>query len=122
VIDDGPAEPVVEEGGAEFRRTWVRRSRAEMEAVGELLSAVAREMLDPGLALYPTPIPEHCSRCAYRPPCLAMTQGTDVGAILSADYQTRAPDDPEEGRLGGGSWSMNRGAAPPPKWRSPPPS
>ena len=92
-----------------------------MAAVGEHLFAEAAEMLDAGLALYPTPAPESCGRCDYRSPCLAMNQGTDVGAVLATDYQPRDPNRPEEGRLGGGTWSMNRGAAPPPRWRAPPP-
>ncbi|MCA1844062.1 MAG: hypothetical protein LC792_12935, partial [Actinobacteria bacterium] len=115
------AEAVVQESGDWFRRTWIRRTRAEVEGVGERLSAEALDMLDPTLALYPSPSPEHCGPCHYRAPCLAMNEGVDPGRILAAAYQQRNFDRPEEGRLGGGSWSMNRGAAPPPQWRKPPP-
>jgi len=120
VTHAGSPPPVVQEEGDRFRRTWIRRTRPEIETVGDRLWAEALEMLDPAVALYPTPAPESCSRCAYRPPCLAMNQGTEVGPILEADYDPRDPQGPEEGRLGGGSWSMNRGAAPPAQWRSPP--
>jgi hypothetical protein len=113
-------EVVVEEGGGWFRRTWIRRSRIEIGAVGERLSAEALDMLDPGLRLYPSPTPEHCGRCDFRAPCLAMNEGADVEAVLDVGYQPHREPGPEEGRLGGGSWSMNRGAAPPPRWRSPP--
>lgn len=113
-------EVVVEEGGGSFRRTWIRRSRVEVAAVGERLSAEALDMLDPGLRLYPSPTPEHCGRCDFRAPCLAMNEGNDVEAVLAEGYQLHREPGPEEGRLGGGSWSMNRGAAPPPRWRSPP--
>lgn len=102
------------------RRTWIRRTRAEVEGVGERLSAEAIDMLDADLTLYPSPSPEHCGPCRYRAPCLAMNEGNDPGPILAAGYQQREFDRPEEGRLGGGSWSMNRGAAPPPQWRKPP--
>ncbi|HKY74929.1 MAG TPA: hypothetical protein VJS45_02225 [Acidimicrobiia bacterium] len=115
------AEAVVEESGEWFRRTWIRRTRAEVQSVGDRLSAEVLDMLDPNLALYPSPSPEHCAPCYYRAPCLAMNEGADPAPILTADYRPREFDRPEEGRLGGGSWSMNRGAAPPPQWRKPPP-
>ena len=115
------AEAVVQESGDWFRRTWIRRSRAEVEGVGDRLSAQALDMLDPNLALYPSPSPEHCGPCHFRAPCLAMNEGHDPGPILTTTYQQRDFDRPEEGRLGGGSWSMNRGAAPPPQWRKPSP-
>jgi hypothetical protein len=115
------AEAVVQEGGDLFRRTWIRRTRAEVDGVGARLSAEALDMLDPELAIYPSPGPENCGPCYYRAPCLAMNEGADPAPILAAAYQQRDFDRPEEGRLGGGSWSMNRGAAPPPQWRKPPP-
>lgn len=115
------AEAVVQESGDWFRRTWIRRTRAEVDGVGARLSAEALDMLEPGLALYPSPSPEHCGPCYFRAPCLAINEGNDPGPILAAGYQQREFDRPEEGRLGGGSWSMNRGAAPPPQWRKPPP-
>lgn len=118
------AVEVQEDPGGWFRRTWIRRTRTEVDSVGERLSAEAREMLTPSLALYPSPTPEHCGRCHYRTPCLAMNEGGDVEAVLAAAYRLRDAGGPAEGRLGGGTWSMNRGAAPPPQWRSPrmPPS
>ena len=111
----------MQESGDWFRRTWIRRTRAEVDGVGARLSAEALDMLEPGLALYPSPSPEHCGPCYFRAPCLAINEGNDPGPILAAGYQQREFDRPEEGRLGGGSWSMNRGAAPPPQWRKPPP-
>jgi hypothetical protein len=121
VMQAGPADAVVQEAGDWFRRTWIRRTRAEVEGVGERLSAEAIDMLDPTLTLYPSPSPEHCGSCHYRAPCLAINEGADVAAVLAAGFIERDLDQPEEGRLGGGTWSMNRGAAPPPQWRKPPP-
>jgi hypothetical protein len=111
-----PDEVVVEEGGGMFRRTRIPRSRAELDALAERLAMEALDMTDPGLVLYPTPSVAHCSACEYRAPCLAMNESGDVEAVLSADYRTRPPDLPAEGRLGGVTWSMNRGAAPPRPW------
>ena len=109
-------EVVVEEGGAMFRRTWIPRSRAALDDLGRRMAAEALEMLDADLALYPTPTATHCAACDYRAPCLAMNEGVDARAILKTNYRVRPPEAPEEGRLGAVTWSMNRGAAPPPQW------
>jgi hypothetical protein len=111
-----PNEVVVEEGGGMFRRTYIPRGEAELAVLGRNLAGEALDMIDPDLAVYPTPA-AHCSECAFRPPCLALQQGADAEAILAAGYRPRPPEVPEEGRLGGLTWSMNRGAAPPPRWR-----
>jgi hypothetical protein len=113
-----PTEVVVEEGGDIFRRTRIPRSRAALEDFARRLAAEARDMLDPRLPLYPTPAPEHCAVCDFRVPCLALNEGGDADAILASGYRTRPPEAPEEGRLGAVTWSMNRGAAPPPQWRN----
>ncbi len=120
-VEDGPAEVMVQEGGGGwFRRTWIPRTRPEVKAVADNLFAEAREMLDRGLPLYPSPTPEHCAVCEYRAPCRAMNEGGDVETVLTEAYRLRDTAGTGEGRLGGGSWSMNRGAAPPPQWRNPP--
>ena len=111
-----PEEVVVEEGGGMFRRTRIPRRRAELDALAERLAMEALDMTDPELVLYPTPSVAHCSVCQYRAPCLAMNEAGDVEAVLAAGYRVRPPDVPEEGRLGGVTWSMNRGAAPPRQW------
>ena len=71
------------------------------------------EMLAPDLVIEPTPEWSHCARCAFRAPCIAMNRGDDPGALLATRYRARGPDVLEEGRLGGVSWGMGRGAAPP---------
>jgi hypothetical protein len=113
-----PPEIVVEEGGGMFRRTRIPRSRAALDDLGRRLATEALEMLDAALPLYPTPAPEHCSACDFRAPCLAMNEGADADAILAATYRVRPPEAPEEGRLGAVTWSISRGAAPPPQWRN----
>jgi hypothetical protein len=111
-----PTDVVVEEGGDMFRRTRIPRSAAELEGLGRNLGQEALEMASPHLIPYPTP-GGHCTDCVYRPPCLALQEGNDAGIILTADYQVRPDEVPEEGRLGAVTWSMNRGAAPPAHWR-----
>ena len=66
-----------------------------------------------GLVVYPNPSVAHCVPCAYREPCIALNMGVDPTAILAERYRDRGPEEVEEGRLGGVSWSMNRGARPP---------
>jgi hypothetical protein len=107
---------VVEEGGGMFRRTRVPRTRAALDDLGRRLATEALEMLDPEPTLYPTPAPEHCGVCDFRSPCLAWNEGADAEAIVKTNYRVRPPEAPEEGRLGAVTWSMSRGAAPPPQW------
>jgi len=105
------------EGTEAFRRTRIRRGEAELAAAGADLAAEAGTATRTDLEIYPSPEPGVCARCAYRPPCLVLNQGGDLSAELSRSYQHRAPEPVQEGRLGGVTWSMNRGAAPP-RWPS----
>ena len=97
------------------RRTVVPTSPAAKAAAAARLGAAIVEMLDPELDVRPTPAWSHCSRCWFRAPCLAWQAGDDreARALLSRSYRPRPPDVLEEGRLGGVSWSVGRGAAPP---------
>lgn len=110
-----PGERLHAEGTEAFRRTRIRRGDAELAAAGAGLAAEARTAASTDLAIYPNPEPEICARCSYRSPCLALNHGGDATAELLGSYQHRAPEPVQEGRLGGVTWSMNRGAAPP-RW------
>ncbi|MGH8974249.1 MAG: hypothetical protein ACRD0C_13750 [Acidimicrobiia bacterium] len=114
--EETPTEVVVEEGGDMFRRTRIPRSADELAALGRNLGQEALEMADPYLMAYPAP-GGHCTDCVYRRPCVALQEGEDAGAILGLEYRLRPEEVPEEGRLGAVTWSMSRGAAPPPHWR-----
>ena len=96
-----------------FRRTAVSRTAVEKEGAARRLGRQVLEMLAPDLVVEPTPEWSHCARCAFRLPCIAMNRGEDPRAILATRYRARGPDVLEEGRLGGISWGMGRGAAPP---------
>jgi hypothetical protein len=98
-----------------IRRTVVARSDVEKARAASRLGRTALEMLAPDLAIEPTPEWAHCSRCSFRTPCMAMNRGEDARAMLMTQYRPRGPDVLEEGRLGGVSWGMGRGAAPP-RW------
>ncbi|MEJ7585023.1 MAG: hypothetical protein WKF43_13305 [Acidimicrobiales bacterium] len=96
-----------------FRRSVVPLARATIESAGRQLGTEALEMLDPGLSVYPNPDPGHCGACPFLDPCTAMFEGQDAEVILARSFRPRPADEVQEGRLGGATWSMGRGAAPP---------
>lgn len=110
-----PRERVRAEGTDGFRRTRILRGEAELALAGGSLVAEARAVTGRDLEIYPSPAPEICRPCPYRAPCLVLNEGGDVAAELSRSYRRRPAEQIEEGRLGGVTWSMNRGAAPP-RW------
>ncbi|MGH4019470.1 MAG: hypothetical protein ACRDT0_09590 [Pseudonocardiaceae bacterium] len=110
-----PRDRVRIEGTDWFRRTRITRSDSELAVAGTNLAAEARAATSPDLAVYPSPAEDVCRDCLYRPPCLAMNESGDAAEVLATSYRHRPPEPIEEGRLGGGTWSMNRGAAPP-RW------
>lgn len=113
VEHDEPSGPrLVVEGNGAFRRVRIRRSPAEITEAGARIAAQVREMADPSLALYPDPTPHNCARCGFRRPCITMSEGGDVGALLAQDYRHRRPaEEVEEGRLGGGLGTGRGGIA-----------
>jgi hypothetical protein len=83
-----------------FRRTHIPRNELEIDRRGAAVALEMQDMTDPSVRIYPNASWENCSGCAYRPPCLAMSQGTDEGPILGAAYRKRVSEDFEPGRLG----------------------
>jgi len=108
--------PVEQHAGPGFRRTWLRHHPDEVAAAGQRLARDVAEMARPDLAVYPEPSDQHCPACLYLAPCLALRAGTQPSL---SEYRPRPPDGPREGRLGGRSWSLGRGAAPPKFRRGP---
>ena len=97
----------------ELRRTVVPCTTTEKRNAAARLGATVRAMLDPSVSLDPTPSWTHCAWCAFRAPCLRWNRGEEASDLLAEHYRERPPDLLEEGRLGGTSWGMGRGAAPP---------
>jgi hypothetical protein len=83
-----------------FRRTQMPRAELEIERHGTAVALEMQDMTDQAVRIYPNPSWEHCSSCAYRPPCLAMTQGIDERPTLQESYRKRVGEDFELGRLG----------------------
>ena len=108
-----PENRVEQRGNETFRRTQIARSQKEVESAGRQVALEALEIIDSKLRLYPNPMWVNCSRCDFRQPCRAMYEGADAAAILSTFYRKRSDDEFEPGRLGGSTFSMDRGAIPP---------
>ncbi|MEO7196590.1 MAG: PD-(D/E)XK nuclease family protein [Pseudonocardiaceae bacterium] len=83
-----------------FRRTHIPRTELEIDRYGIAVALEMQDMTDSSLRIYPNPSWEHCQSCAYRSPCLAMTQGVDERPILKDSYRKRTGNDFELGRLG----------------------
>lgn len=108
-----PEQRVTQRGSAFFRRTAIARSQTELENAGKQIALEAVEIAHPEVTVYPNPIWEYCYACPYRTPCVAMTQGADASSVLAAAYRKRADNEFEPGRLGGSTWSIDRGSVPP---------
>jgi hypothetical protein len=103
--------PIAQSTAGLVRRTQVRRSRAEIGAVGALIAAEAIQMSrEP--AIYPT-FAAHCQACEFSSPCRALVEGTDPEPTLAANFQRHPPEDQRKPRLGQSTWGFGRGAAPP---------
>ncbi len=108
-------ERVRQMSGPGFRRTIIRRGRDEVSDAGRRIAEEAMEMVRPGLSTYPNPSPEHCTSCAFLPPCLALNRGRDAESILAQDYRRRPAVELEPGRLGGTPHGVGRGWVLPPR-------
>jgi hypothetical protein len=107
----GPEDSIEQFTAGPLRRTRIRRSRAEIRAIGALIAGDAIEMSrEP--AIYPT-FAANCAACEFRDPCLALVAGTDPEPILAANYRPHPPEDQRKPRLGQSTWGFGRGAAPP---------
>ncbi len=96
----------------EFRRTRLLLSPDGVAQAGQQLAMEAKAMVDSALAIYPTP-GAHCLGCAFLSPCTISQHGQDPSEALASGFEPRPPEELEEGRLGGATWGMGRGAMPP---------
>ncbi len=108
----GPPPPTSRRETTFARRTQVPRSRMELAAAAVRLADEAADMADPATPIYPNPSPDACGPCPFSAPCLAIHAGLEPEAAMVGSYRRRGPDELEEGRLGGVTWSTGRGAAP----------
>ncbi|MGH2687638.1 MAG: hypothetical protein ACRDKW_02355, partial [Actinomycetota bacterium] len=96
-----------------FRRTSIPRSPRELTMLRRQMAGEVLEMSDPAVRIYPTPSPANCAGCAFRAPCLVVTEGDEPDEVIAAGYRRRPAVEPgAEPRIGSATWSQNRGAAP----------
>lgn len=100
-----PGRPAVTgDAGGCFRRTRVRTTPQALRRLRRQFAAMARAMVDPDVAVYPSPAPALCSECQFRAPCLALSAGEDARPVLEASYRTVVPETiplpPRTGSLG----------------------
>jgi hypothetical protein len=103
--------PVEQDAGPGFRRTWIRHSQDEIAAAGHRLGADIAAMLAARGPARPEPSDASCRPCVFAEPCLAMRAGRDSEFLLRSGFRTRPPYQLQQGRLGGSSWGLGRGAA-----------
>jgi hypothetical protein len=67
----------------------VYKRPVQLENFGRHLYQMASEMLDPDLALYPSPGRFSCGFCAYKEPCMDMESGGDYQYALETSFETK---------------------------------
>lgn len=72
-----------------FMRLPIFRSDYELDMLMDNIRATAKEMLNPDIALYPSPAWNTCTFCQFKSPCLTMNAGGNYRVLLEADYQKR---------------------------------
>lgn len=77
------------------KRHQIHRTIDELEQCGYYIYLEAREMVDPGLAIYPNPGRFHCkgftdaSGCAFWEPCIGQNRGEDFAYTLETLFEKR---------------------------------
>jgi hypothetical protein len=80
---------LLEMGDANFiQREVTYRNKAMIYNTGQNIKAIAKEMLNPKLAIYPHYSGDFmCTRCAFRAPCIAKEDGSDVDFLIDNGYE-----------------------------------
>jgi hypothetical protein len=81
-------EYLKENGNPFFRQVPVKRTMKEHATIERRILIEAIEMLD-SPRIYPNPGMFNCMGCAFKVPCLAAQDGSDVTFILNENYQKR---------------------------------
>jgi hypothetical protein len=67
-------------------RVWLTDDRSTLYNWWRGLEAVAREMLDPEIPIYPSPNMMGCRMCSFREPCFMRAMGEDPQQFLAENY------------------------------------
>ena len=82
-----------DKGNTFFRRLQVNRTPYEITQLGHQIYKEAMEMTNPVVPIYPNPGMFNCMGCAYRQPCMAINDGSDVNWILNEQYIKETDND-----------------------------
>jgi hypothetical protein len=72
-----------------FRRIPLEKTRYELEQNLAYLDMTVREMLDPNVALYPSPSQVKCPRCPFKDPCDVRHLGGNYQLLIAEEYRKR---------------------------------
>lgn len=111
--DREPDQIIKQQEDQFFRRTQIPRSRKELKNASRQLALEALDLANPEVRIYPNPSLENCRYCDYLRPCIAMNEGLSASAVLETSYRKRGDEESDAGRIGGSTWSVDRGAMPP---------
>lgn len=75
-----------------IRRDFIDRNEHMIEAEGAKIMMELEEMLNPELALYPSPTRECAHLCSFNSPCLSMDDGSDWEYELEIGYRPKDAD------------------------------
>jgi len=70
-------------------RVEIKRSDNSLYVFGSWFLAIVAEMLDPSLAIYPSPDWFKCGWCAFKTPCQMVASGFSPTPILKQDFMKR---------------------------------
>jgi hypothetical protein len=87
------------DGNDHVRRTFIRRARSWIDAIGREMAEQTVQMRDPDIPVPPSPAKPRCAQCAFLDPCTAMDAGADVDAVLAAGFRRRVAEEFEDDSL-----------------------
>ena len=86
---DEMLEYLKNEGTAYFARHQIHKSHDELREIERNIGLEALEMVNPDLAIYPSPGRFGCNFCAFRQPCLEANARRDPLEVLSTLFERR---------------------------------
>lgn len=86
-------------GDRYIRHDLLRRNKHWLFAEEDKIRDELRDMVNPGLPLYPNPTRDCAWDCPFKAPCLAMDDGSDYIFLLKENYHLMEEGDQWKGRI-----------------------
>jgi hypothetical protein len=77
------------EGPQFYHRYQIHKNQNELIEIGKVIYTESKDIVDPGLPIYPNPGRFSCKFCAFRQPCLGVNMGEDYQYTLKTLYDQR---------------------------------